>query len=182
MDFGRSLPQATYVPQLSGGRRRFRGLPSADGYAYSLRENTPDLVCRPLSTLPGGCGRTSEKILGLAETLDAFASTWTPLQRMTLATGIGRRSRQIAGTSASSWYPDQSSGSAPLPAPAAGHAACRPDGRFAGGLSGRSCRTVLALSHRDSAGADDLFDSGYQPGGTQPPVFKTEHAAPKCTC
>ena len=26
------------------------------------------------------------------------------------------------------------------------------------------------------AGADDLFDPGYQPGGTQPPVFKTEHA------
>jgi Restriction Endonuclease associating with ARP len=26
------------------------------------------------------------------------------------------------------------------------------------------------------AGADDLFDPGYQPGGTQPPVFKPEHA------
>ena len=26
------------------------------------------------------------------------------------------------------------------------------------------------------AGAEDLFDPRYQPGGTQPPVFKTEHA------
>ena len=174
MDLHHRIRKLIYVPQLSGGRKTFLHF-YWDGKAWSLRDfSMPGVEPKPHYWPDPRL--TVEDILALARAPGAFCcdAPEHPVKdvRFWHETTIEANRRYLG------IEPDAAAASAATPAAAPPPA--RPAPRLVGGEP-NTYQDRLRLGfwrYRDErfAGADDLFDPRYQPGGTQPPVFKTEHA------
>ena len=174
MDLHQRIRKLIYVPQLSGGRKTFLHF-YWDGKAWSLRDfSMPGVEPKPHYWPDPRL--TVEDILALARAPGAFCcdAPEHPVKdvRFWHETTIEANRRYLG------IEPDAAAASAATPAAAPPPA--RPAPRLVGGEP-NTYQDRLRLGfwrYRDErfAGAEDLFDPRYQPGGTQPPVFKTEHA------
>ena len=175
MDLHYRIRKLIYVPQLTGGRKTFLHF-FWDGKAWSLRDFSmpgvepkphyrPDPRLTVEDILAHGAGARGFLLSTLPSTRSAMSEFW---HEMTIETN--RRYLRAE--------PDAAAASAATPAAAPPPA--RPAPRLVGGEP-NAYQDRLRLGfwrYRDErfAGAEDLFDPRYQPGGAQPPVFKTEHA------
>ena len=174
MDLHQRIRKLIYVPQLSGGRKTFLHF-YWDGKAWSLRDFSMPGVdpSRTIGRTRVLRSRISSRWRGRPG-LSAVDAPEHPVKdvRFWHETTIEANRRYLG------IEPDAAAASAATPAAAPPPA--RPAPRLVGGEP-NAYQDRLRLGfwrYRDErfAGAEDLFDPRYQPGGTQPPVFKTEHA------
>jgi hypothetical protein len=173
MDLDRRIRKLIYVPQLSGGRKTFLHF-YWDGRAYSLREySDPNVAPRP--RYRADVGLPVEKILSLAVAPGSFSIDQPAVPnddirfwyRQTVE--ANRRHLGIEPDPAKERVSASTNASRVV----------RPAVRTIGPLAGYGDELRARLWRYRAecfAAADDLFDERYQPGGMQPPVFKTEQA------
>lgn len=173
MDLHRIVRKLIYVPQLSHGRRTFLHF-YWDGYAYSLREYAdPSVPPRP--RYRADVGFTVEEILRLAEAPGSFCIDAPAVSKddvhfwydQTVKANREFLAVEPGSTKAGGGTAASASNIMPRPAPTLTSSASYGDE-----LRARFWRYWEEQFGR----ASQLFDGKYQPGGGQPPVFKTEHA------
>ena len=171
MDLHQRIRKLIYVPQLSGGRKTFLHF-YWDGYAWSLRDFLdPYLPPKPLywADLP----LTVEQILALARSPGAFCcdAPEHPVKDVRFwYDETVEANRKYLGVE-----PDTVASPAEMPASDPPQDAPRPVGVAQNTYQDRLRAAFWRYREEQFAGADDLFDDQYQPGGVQPPVFKPEH-------
>ena len=174
MDLRQIIRKLIYVPQLSGGRKTFLHF-YWDGYAWSLRDfSVPGVAPKPLYR--ADLNLTVEQILATARAPGAFC-IGAPTHRVS---DVEFWHELTIETNRKYLHAEPDTAAASAEAPAAAPPPARPAPRLVGGEP-NAYQDRLRLGfwrYRDEqfAGADDLFDDEYQPGGMQPPVFKSEYA------
>jgi len=175
MELRQIIRKLIYAPQLSGGRRTFLHF-FWNGGAWSLRDfSAPGVEPTPRYRADPGLDFTVEQILEMARVsgipcIDAPAHPVTDVPFWHKKTVEANRKYLGVGPA------PQAHSAVSAQAPAAKRTAPTHVEVASADYRDRLRATFWPYREEQFAGRDDLFDDRYQPGGAQPPVFKSKNA------